>query len=73
MGLYEFKEEFMKFYRDLLSKDPSNKEASNAMKKLADIRVKFDGTNRARKEQFVKMNTKNEYKNFEEWLAKLWN
>ncbi len=75
-SIYELqglKDEALEIYKEILKKDPDNKEAKIAIKRLSGIRKNFDGTNEEMKEFFINMDSKPEFLEFERWLLKLWN
>jgi len=74
-SIYELqglKSEALEIYKDLLKKDPNNKEAKVAIKRLSGLRKKYLGVNEDMKKFFVNMNSEVEFLEFERWLAK-WN
>ncbi len=75
-SIYELqglKDEALEIYKEILQKDPDNKEAKIAIKRLSGIRKNFDGINEEMKEFFINMDSKPEFLEFERWLLKLWN
>ena len=73
-SIYEFqglKEDALEIYREILSKDPTNKDAKIAIKRLEGNRKEFDGVNEQMRDFFIKMNSEVEYLEFERWL--IWN
>ncbi len=73
-SIYELqglKDEALKIYRDILKKDPNNKDARVAIKRLSGIRKKFNGVDEEMKEFFINMEDDIEFLEFERWL--LWN
>ncbi len=74
-SIYELqglKDEALEIYRDILKRDPQNKEAKIAVKRLSGIRKNFEGVNEEMKEFFINMDSKVEFLEFERWLLKLW-
>ena len=74
-SIYELqglKDEALEIYRDILKRDPQNKEAKIAIKRLSGIRKNFEGVNEEMKEFFINMDSKVEFLEFERWLLKLW-
>jgi tetratricopeptide (TPR) repeat protein len=71
--LQGLKEEALEIYKEILKKDPSNKEAKVAIRRLCGIRKKYLGVNEEMKAFFVNMDSDVEFIEFERWLAKLWN
>jgi len=74
-SIYELqglKDEALEIYRDILKKDPDNKEAKIAIKRLSGIRKSFEGVNEDMRDFFIKMDSKVEFLEFERWLLKLW-
>ncbi|NPA74173.1 MAG: tetratricopeptide repeat protein [Epsilonproteobacteria bacterium] len=75
-SIYELqglKEEALEIYKEILKKDPDNKEAKIAIKRLSGIRKSFSGVNEEMKNFFINMDSKVEFLEFERWLLKLWN
>ena len=75
-SIYELqglKDEALKIYKDLLKKNPNNKDAKIAIKRLSGIRKKYLHVNEEMKNFFVKMDSEVEFLEFERWLVKLWN
>lgn len=73
-SIYELqglKEDALNIYKDILKKDPINKEAKIAIKRLSGIRRKFKGSNPQMKDFFIKMDSEVEFLEFERWLLKL--
>ena len=62
-----FKEAFA-IYKKLLKKYPNDIEIKQALKRLKKYRLTFDGVNEEMKQFFIEMETKEEFKKFEEWL-----
>ncbi len=74
-NIYELqglKEEALEIYKEILQKDPNNKEAKIAIRRLSGVRRKFSGVDEAMKEFFIKMDSEVEFNEFERWLAKIW-
>lgn len=74
-SIYELqglKNEALEIYKELLKKDPNNKEAKIAIKRLSGIRKKYLGVNEDMKKFFVNMDSEVEFLEFERWLIK-WN
>jgi len=74
-SIYELqglKSEALEIYKELLKKDPNNKEAKVAIKRLSGLRKKYLGVNEDMKKFFVNMDSEVEFLEFERWLAK-WN
>jgi len=63
-----FKEAFV-IYKNLLQKNPQDKEIKEALKRLKKIRTKFKGVNPNIKNFFIKMD-ESQFNEFEEWLIK---
>ena len=75
-SIYELqglKPEALDIYKEILKKDPDNKEAKVAVKRLSGIRKKYLGVNEEMKKFFVEMDSEVEFMEFERWLVKLWN
>ena len=75
-SIYELqglKSEALEIYKDLLKKDPNNKEAKVAIKRLSGLRKKYLGVNEDMKKFFVNMNSEVEFLEFERWLVRIWN
>lgn len=71
-AIYEMqglKDEALAIYADILKKDPNNKEAKIAVRRLSGIRKKFSGVNKEMRDFFVKMDSPVEFAEFERWLA----
>lgn len=62
-----FKEAFA-IYKKLLKKHPNDIEIKQALKRLKKYRITFDGVNEEIKQFFIEMETKEEFRKFEEWL-----
>lgn len=62
------KDDALKIYEELLEKDPQNKEARIAVKRLKGIKEKYSGVNKEMLDFFIQMNTEIEYAEFERWL-----
>ncbi|MDO7253794.1 tetratricopeptide repeat protein [Helicobacter cappadocius] len=74
-SIYElqgFKNEALEIYKDILKKDPDNKEAQDAYKRLKNTSKTFEGVNIKAKDFFIKTSTHEELKTFERWLMQ-WN
>ena len=74
-SIYELqglKNEALEIYKEILKKNPNNKEAKIAIKRLSGIRKKYLGVNEDMKKFFVKMDSEVEFLEFERWLVK-WN
>lgn len=75
-SIYEFqghKQDAIEIYKDVLKKNPDNKEAIAAVRRLSGIHKKYSGVNSQMREFFISMKTEIEHKEFERWLGKLWN
>ena len=75
-SIYEFqghKEDALKIYKEILMKDPSNKEAIAAIRRLSGIHKKYSGVNTQMRDFFVDMQSDIEFKELERWLVRLWN
>lgn len=75
-NIYELqglKEEALEIYMEILKRDPSNVDASIAVRRLSGMRKKFLGLNREMKDFFVQMEDNVEFNEFERWLLKIWN
>lgn len=71
--LQGLKDEALEIYKDVLKKNPQNKEAKVAIRRLSGIRKKYLGVNEEMKQFFVAMDSEVEFIEFERWMAKLWN
>jgi len=74
-SIYELqglKDEALEIYKDILKKDPTNKDAKIAIKRLSGIRKKYLHVNTEMKNFFVNMDSEVEFSEFERWLVK-WN
>lgn len=75
-SIYEFqghKEDALEIYKEVLKKNPGNKEALAAVRRLSGVHKKYGGVNAKMRDFFVLMRSDLEYKEFERWLARLWN
>jgi tetratricopeptide (TPR) repeat protein len=75
-SIYELqglRDEALNIYKDLLKKNPNNKEAKVAIRRLSGIRKKYPNVNEDMKKFFVSMDSEVEFLEFERWLVKLWN
>lgn len=73
-SIYElqgFREEALDIYKEILKKDPDNKEARVAIKRLSGIHKKFSGVDEQMKDFFINMEDEVEFLEFERWL--IWN
>ena len=73
-SIYELqglKSEALDIYKDILKKDPNNKEARVAVRRLSGIRKKYLGVDEEMKDFFVNMKSEVEFLEFERWLVKL--
>jgi len=64
-----FFDEAFVIYKNLLQKNPNDKEIKESLKRLKKIRTKFNGVDKKAKEYFIKMNESQFYE-FEKWLIK---
>ncbi len=74
-SIYEFqghKEDALEIYKDILKKEPHNKEAIAAVRRLSGIHKKYNGVNTQMRDFFLSMKTEIEYREFERWLGRLW-
>ena len=70
-AIYELqglKEEALEIYKEILEREPDNKEARVALRRLSGMRRKFSGANREMVEFFTKMDSDVEFAEFERWL-----
>jgi len=65
------KDEALQIYREILKKDPNNRDAKVAIRRLSGIYRHFNGVNEAMKRFFIAMDTEDEFLQFEEWLSQL--
>lgn len=65
--------EAIKIYQDILIEDPENEAAILALKRLTKTRRIFSGVNQKKKYYFARMSKKEQYIQFERWLAQSWN
>ncbi len=75
-NIYElqgYKEEALEIYKDILQRDPHNKEARSAIKRILGMRKKFGDVNEQMKEFFINISDDIEKYEFERWLSKIWN
>jgi len=73
-SIYELqglKSDALDIYKELLKKDPKNKEARVAIRRLSGIRKKYLGVDEQMKSFFVNMSSDVEFLEFERWLVKL--
>jgi transcription elongation factor GreA-like protein len=73
-SIYELqglKSDALDIYKEILKKDPDNKEARVAVRRLSGIRKKYRGVDEQMKEFFVNMKSEVEFLEFERWLVKL--
>ncbi len=63
------KEDALKIYQEILEKDPENKEAQIAVKRLSGVKEKYAGVNQQMLDFFINMNSDVEYAEFERWLV----
>jgi tetratricopeptide (TPR) repeat protein len=73
-SIYELqglRDEALEIYKEILKKDPNNKEARVAVKRLSGIHKKFIGVDTQMKEFFINMEDEVEFLEFERWL--IWN
>lgn len=62
------KEKVVKIYRQILSENPSDKEAEESLRRLATKSINLDGLNKDMYNFFIKINSKDELIEFERWL-----
>jgi|APHig6443717817_1056837.scaffolds.fasta_scaffold01996_8 tetratricopeptide (TPR) repeat protein len=75
-SIYEFqghKEDALEIYKEILKKEPQNKEAIAAVRRLSGIHKKYSSVNIQMRDFFLSMKTEIEYREFERWLSRLWN
>jgi hypothetical protein len=75
-SLLEFqghKQDALEMYKDILRNDTKNKEALSAIRRLSGIHKKYKGVNTLMKDKFVKMQSDEEFLEFERWLIRVWN
>lgn len=73
-SIYELqglKEDALDIYKEILKKDPNNKEARIAVRRLSGIRKKYSGVDEEMKNFFINMTSDVEFLEFERWLVKL--
>ncbi len=73
-SIYELqglKSDALDIYKELLKKNPKNKEARVAIRRLSGIRKKYPGVDEQMKSFFVNMSSDVEFLEFERWLVKL--
>lgn len=74
-SIYElqgFKEEALIIYQEVLKKDPSNFEASKAVKRLGKDSKVSHSVNKQAKDFFLQAQSKEDLRTFERWLMQ-WN
>lgn len=75
-NIYElqgYKSEALDIYKEILHKDPYNKEARLAIERILGMRKKFENTNEEMRDFFDNLSCDVEIKEFERWLLKIWN
>ena len=75
-NIYELqglKEEALEIYKEVLKRDPSNKDAKVGIRRLSGMHKKFLGVNKEMKSFFIQMEEEVEFNEFERWLLKIWN
>ena len=68
-----YNEEAIKIYQDILAQDPENEAALLGLKRFTQVRRGFSGVNQKKKYYFARMSKKEQYIQFERWLAQPWN
>ena len=68
-----YSEDAIKIYKDILADDPQNEAAILGLKRLTQTRQVFSGVNQKKKYYFARMAKKEQYVQFERWLAQPWN
>ena len=63
----------LEIYQDILADDPENEAAILGLKRLTRTRRVFFGVNQKRKFFFTRMEKKEQFLQFERWLAQPWN
>lgn len=74
-SIYELqghKKEALEIYKEILKKDPQNHDAKIAIKRLSGMRKKYTGVNEEKKAEFIKMENRDEFIQFERWLSRPW-
>ncbi len=66
--LQGLKSDALEIYKEILKKDPQNREARVAIRRLSGIRRRFDGVNSKMKHFFIQMQSDEEFAEFERWL-----
>ncbi len=67
--LQGLKSDALEIYKEILKKDPQNREARVAIRRLSGIRRRFDGVNLQMKQFFLQMESDIEFAEFERWLC----
>jgi tetratricopeptide (TPR) repeat protein len=70
-NIYEaqgLKDDALEIYKNILKKDPSNKEVNRAIRRLSGIRKRFAGVDEEMKRFFIQAKEEVELKEFERWL-----
>ncbi|BAM32486.1 conserved hypothetical protein [Helicobacter cinaedi CCUG 18818 = ATCC BAA-847] len=70
--MHGLKEDALKIYREILLKEPNNKDAQQAIKYLMLTQNNFPQVNEMRKEQFLNPQSQDETIQFQRWLFQ-WN
>ncbi len=65
--------EAISILKELLKEEPGNIEARRKLNQLLNKREKFEGVDEVMRDWFVVMDSKEEFLEFERWLAKPWN
>ncbi len=63
----------IKIYEDILKDDPKNEAALVGLARLKQERQTFTGVNQKKKYFFTRMHKKEQFMQFERWLAASWN
>jgi len=66
-----FTKEALEIYENLLKQNPNDKNLQETINSLKNSRKKFKGVDIKKRDFFIKMKSKKDFKKFEEWLAKL--
>jgi len=68
-----YSQDALEIYQDILVDDPENEAAILGLKRLTQTRRVFYGVNQKRKFFFTRMEKKEQFLQFERWLAQPWN
>ena len=67
--LQGLKREALDIYKEVLKRDPANSEAKAAIRRLSGLHRRFEGVDEERLRFFLNMQSEEEFREFEKWLA----